>query len=85
VAALGDQRRAFNQGWWPVLWFLARCCMFIFMFIWLRGTLPAVALRPVHEVRLEGPDPGSLAWIVLVATFRALRDELRSTNTRSSR
>src|SRR3954453_4487211 len=29
-----------NQGYWPVLWFLAKVLVFIFVFIWLRGTLP---------------------------------------------
>ena len=29
-----------NTGWWPLLWFFGKVCVFIFVFIWLRGTLP---------------------------------------------
>ena len=29
-----------NEGWWPMLWFVVKLWLFIFVFIWLRGTLP---------------------------------------------
>jgi len=29
-----------NENWWPMLWFLMKVAVFIFVFIWLRGTLP---------------------------------------------
>src|ERR1700728_2189563 len=29
-----------NSGWWPVLWFLAKVLTFIFVFFWLRASLP---------------------------------------------
>ena len=29
-----------NTGWWPMLWFFGKVSAFIFVFIWLRGTLP---------------------------------------------
>ena len=32
-----------NEGWWPVLWFVTKVLLFIFGFIWLRGTLPGCA------------------------------------------
>ncbi|HEY1320626.1 MAG TPA: NADH-quinone oxidoreductase subunit NuoH, partial [Streptosporangiaceae bacterium] len=31
-----------NSGWWPVLWFLIKLFIFLFCYIWLRGTLPRV-------------------------------------------
>src|SRR5690625_2609348 len=30
----------FNTGYWPVLWFVAKMWLFLFLFIWVRGTLP---------------------------------------------
>jgi len=29
-----------NSGWWPVLWFVLKIAAALFVFIWLRGTLP---------------------------------------------
>src|SRR5689334_4610924 len=29
-----------SHGYWPFLWFLTKVLLFIFVFIWLRGTLP---------------------------------------------
>ena len=29
-----------NSGWWPLLWFVAKVWAFLFLFIWLRATLP---------------------------------------------
>ena len=42
-----------NSGWWPVLWFVIKVVLIIFVFVWLRGTLAPAALRPVHAVGLE--------------------------------
>ena len=36
------------------LWFLLKLIAGLFFFIWLRGTLPALPLRPAHGLRLEG-------------------------------
>ena len=47
-----------SEGFFPLFWFLGKVLLFIFFFIWLRGTLPRHALRPVHAPGLEGPHPG---------------------------
>ena len=31
-----------NSGWYPLIWFVAKICIFFFFFIWLRGSLPRV-------------------------------------------
>ncbi len=50
-----------DSGWWPVLWFVVKVWAFLFLFVWLRATLPPAALRPVHEPRLEDPHSGVAA------------------------
>ncbi|GAA0549538.1 NADH-quinone oxidoreductase subunit NuoH [Actinomadura livida] len=64
-----------NSGWWPVLWFLAKVFLFIFFFIWLRGTLPRVRYDQLMKLGWKVLMPFSLGWILLVATIRALRNE----------
>ncbi|MGN6607317.1 MAG: NADH-quinone oxidoreductase subunit NuoH, partial [Jatrophihabitans sp.] len=29
-----------NSGWWPFLWFTVKVIIILFVFVWLRGTLP---------------------------------------------
>ncbi|MFS2291367.1 MAG: NADH-quinone oxidoreductase subunit NuoH [Actinomadura sp.] len=64
-----------NSGWWPVLWFLAKVFLFIFFFIWLRGTLPRVRYDQLMKLGWKVLTPFSLGWILLVAVVRALRNE----------
>ncbi|GAB2819815.1 NADH-quinone oxidoreductase subunit NuoH [Actinocorallia aurea] len=64
-----------NEGWWPILWFLVKMWMFIFFFIWLRAALPRVRYDQLMKLGWKVLMPFSLGWILLVATFRALRNE----------
>jgi NADH-quinone oxidoreductase subunit H len=64
-----------NEGWWPLLWWTAKVFAFIFMFIWLRGTLPRLRYDQFMKFGWKVLIPASLAWILVVAFFRALRQE----------
>jgi NADH-quinone oxidoreductase subunit H len=64
-----------NQGWWPVLWFTAKLFMFIFVFIWLRGTLPRLRYDQFMKLGWKVLIPVALAWLLLVATVRAVNQE----------
>jgi NADH-quinone oxidoreductase subunit H len=70
-----------NSGWWGLLWFFAKVLAFLFLFIWLRGTLPRFRYDQFMKFGWKVLIPASLAWIVLVATFRGLRNELDSNVT----
>ncbi len=61
----------FNEGYWPVLWFFGKVLGFIFMFIWLRGTLPRLRYDQFMDFGWKVLIPISLAWIVAVAAIRA--------------
>ena len=61
-----------NQGYWPVLWFLAKVMVFIFVFIWLRGTLPRLRYDQFMHFGWKRLIPIALAWIVAVAIIRSI-------------
>ena len=61
-----------NEGYWPVLWFFGKMLVFIFMFIWLRGSLPRLRYDQFMAFGWKVLIPVSLAWTVLVATLRTV-------------
>src|SRR5680860_830968 len=61
-----------NEGYWPVLWFLAKIMVFMFVFIWLRGTLPRMRYDQFMKFGWKRLIPIALAWIVAVATIRTM-------------
>ncbi len=61
-----------NQGYWPVLWFITKLCMFLFFFIWLRGTLPRLRYDQFMRFGWKYLIPIALAWTMLVSVVRAL-------------
>jgi len=61
-----------NQGYWPVLWFLGKVMIFIFVFIWLRGTLPRLRYDQFMQFGWKRLIPIALAWIVAVAIIRSM-------------
>ncbi len=63
-----------NAGWWPVLWFVGKIMLFLFFFIWLRGTLPRIRYDQFMKLGWKLLIPGSLIWILVVATLRAMRN-----------
>jgi NADH-quinone oxidoreductase subunit H len=63
-----------NTGWWPLLWWLGKIAAFMFMFIWLRGTLPRMRYDQFMKFGWKVLIPVSIGWILVVATARALRN-----------
>ena len=64
-----------NEGYWPLLWFLGKTLGFIFMFVWLRGSLPRMRYDQFMTFGWKVLIPVALAWTVAVALIRKLRAE----------
>jgi len=56
-----------NSGWWPILWFTIKVWGFLFVFIWLRGTLPRLRYDQFMKLGWKVLIPTALAWIVVVS------------------
>ncbi|HST46472.1 NADH-quinone oxidoreductase subunit NuoH [Jatrophihabitans sp.] len=63
-----------NSGWWPMLWFTAKVVLFIFGFVWLRGTLPRLRYDQFMHFGWKVLIPLNLAWILAITTMQVLRD-----------
>ncbi|RJK93497.1 NADH-quinone oxidoreductase subunit NuoH [Vallicoccus soli] len=61
-----------NEGWVPLVWFFAKVFLVMFVFIWLRGTLPRFRYDQFMALGWKRLIPASLAWILVVATVRAV-------------
>ena len=64
-----------NSGWWPLLWFVAKVILGIFVFVWLRGTLPRLRYDQFMGFGWKVLVPFALVWILLIGTFSVLRSE----------
>jgi NADH-quinone oxidoreductase subunit H len=62
-----------NHGWWPLLWFLIKLWIFMFVFIWLRGTLPRYRYDQFMRFGWKRLIPLALAWIVAVSIVRGFQ------------
>ncbi|CAB4898775.1 MAG: NADH-quinone oxidoreductase subunit NuoH [Actinobacteria bacterium] len=72
---------AANTGYWPLLWWLLKVQIFIFIFIWLRATLPRLRYDQFMKFGWKILIPASIAWIMIVATARVLRNDVQFTST----
>jgi NADH-quinone oxidoreductase subunit H len=71
-----------NSGWWPLLWFLTKVVALVFVFVWLRGTLPRLRYDQFMRLGWKVLLPINLVWILLLAGLRTLQGQDLSTRDR---
>jgi NADH-quinone oxidoreductase subunit H len=61
-----------NSGYFPIIWFVLKVVIIIFVFVWLRGTLPRMRYDQFMHLGWKVLIPINLLWIMLLSTAHVL-------------
>ena len=64
---------------WPVVWFMGKMGALIFLFIWIRATLPRVRYDRLMRIGWKVLIPAGLAWVMATAALAVLPREVGRT------
>jgi NADH-quinone oxidoreductase subunit H len=66
----------FGPGWLSgIVWFALKLFVFLFMFVWVRATLPRFRYDQLMNIGWKALIPLALAWVMLLGAINIARDE----------
>ncbi|HET8587489.1 MAG TPA: NADH-quinone oxidoreductase subunit NuoH [Candidatus Limnocylindria bacterium] len=71
-----------NEGWIPLIWFTAKVLILLFVFVWLRGTLPRLRYDQFMRFGWKVLIPANLVWILALAGIKTLQASEMQTKER---
>ncbi len=60
----------FVRWLWPILWFVGKTVVFLYVYVWIRAALPRLRYDQLMNIGWKVLIPFSLAWLLVVAAFR---------------
>ena len=65
-----------NSNWWPLLWFFIKVMGLLFLFVWVRGTLPRLRYDQFMRFGWKVLLPINLVWIMALAGIKTVQKEI---------
>ena len=72
-----------NSGWWPLLWFTIKILIMLFLFVWLRGTMPRLRYDQFMRFGWKLLIPISLVWILALSGVKVMQGSDLSTKVKA--
>lgn len=66
---------SFLTPMWPVVWFISKVCLFLFLYIWLRAALPRLRYDHLMDLGWRVLIPAAVLWLGVASVFRIARDQ----------
>ena len=55
---------------WPILWFLGKTIIFLYVYVWIRAALPRLRYDQLMDLGWKRLIPLSLGWLLVIAAVR---------------